>query len=220
MIHLHDVTKYFGSQIVFDNASCHIESGSFNYLLGTTGSGKTTFIQLINRQITADGGMIKFQDYELNSLSGKRLAYHRQRIGIVSQKPSFLHGSSVAVNIALLAEIAGKSRSEIEERTRFFSQRLGVWHFLDYPLRNLSIGQRQLVQLVRVFVLDPAVVLVDIPTQHLDVQLAGIVMDTLYENNLKSKNTTLITTPHLDKIYPNLQSFVINQHHIAKVKNT
>ena len=217
MIHFNEVTQYYGNQIVFDHASCHIRSGSFNGLFGGVGSGKSTFIKMLTSQIAPNGGMILFCQQKLKPLHGRNLEIHRSQIGLIDQKQRFLNDLSVEENIEILARISGRHHAEVGRETRVIAEQLGIIHYLKCPINTVSTGIRQLVQIARVLVHRPLVILADEPAQSLNQEITENLQHLLYEVSINFGTTVIVATNSPQQWeHPNMQRYFIHQCQIKE----
>jgi len=216
MIHFLEVTCYRGNRLIFDQASCHIPAGTFNCLIGGIGGGKSTFLYLVSNHILANEGMILFCQRKLKKLQGNQLALHRRQIGLIEQEHRFLMQCNVEQNIGLPAKISGKAESDILFRTQEVAEELNLTYHLKTPIRNLSVGERQLVQIARVLVHQPMVILADDPTQFLDPTTSQEVLSLLYELPLKFGITVLVTTNGIEHWHQSTRYLRIQNHQIEE----
>ena len=217
MIHFLEVTKYYGNRLVFDHLSCQIPSGTVSCLMGETGSGKTTFMQLILNQVFPEGGKILFYHQELKKLKGKSLAQHRREIGWIPQSPWFLRDRNVRENLELLARIDGKPPEEIRRDREEVAEQLGLTPLLELPMDKLSMGERQLVQIARVVVRKPLVVLAEEPLQFLDPPVAEVIQQQFFQMANHSEVTVLVSSS-LPKMWthPYLNHYRIHHYQIEE----
>jgi len=216
MIHFLDVSKYYGNHLVFDQINCHIETTSFNYLIGANGTGKSTFFKLILKQKIPDGGEILFFQRSLGVLKKTSLEEHRRHIGTIEQEHRFLRQENVETNLMLPFIIAGQKTPENTIKMRALAEQLGVANFLKKTIDDLSIGERQLVSVVRALVHEPGLILADDPTQYLSEDSAKGVIKLLREAYLKGA-TVILASRNLSEIYPDSRLFLIQHYQLQEV---
>ena len=159
MIEFSHVSKTFGAQKAVNDLNLHFREGSFSVLIGTSGSGKSTTLKMINRLVEHDSGVIRFAGEEIRSLPVLEL---RRRMGYAIQSIGLFPHWTVAQNIATVPQLQKWSRSRIDDRTEELMALLG----LDVNLRHryphqLSGGQQQRVGVARALAADPQVLLMD-----------------------------------------------------------
>ncbi len=192
MISLENVSKRYGNQVVVDRVSFTVALGETLVLLGTSGSGKTTTLKLINRLLDADAGHVLIDGKDVATQDGPAL---RRQIGYVVQDGGLFPHYTVAQNIGLVPTLLGWEPTQIQERTSALLARLRLSTNLltRYP-NELSGGQRQRVGLARALAADPPIVLMDEPLGALDpVTRANIRQEFKQLDELRKKTTVLVT---------------------------
>ncbi len=172
MIELVDVSKTFtdpdGAQVVaVDRVSFEVSQGETLCLIGTSGSGKTTVVKMINRLIEPNGGTLRIDGDDVCTLDKTTL---RRRIGYVIQSGGLFPHMSVGRNIGLLCELEGWKKSRSRKRVAELLDLVGLpaGEYAHRHPRELSGGQRQRVGVARALALDPAYILMDEPFGALD----------------------------------------------------
>ena len=161
MIEFNHVSKTFGQQNAVNDLNLHFREGSFSVLIGTSGSGKSTTLKMINRLVEHDSGTIRFAGEEIRSQPVLEL---RRRMGYAIQSIGLFPHWTVAQNIATVLKLQKWSRSRIDDRTDELMTLLGLEESLRhrYP-HQLSGGQQQRVGVARALAADPQVLLMDAP---------------------------------------------------------
>ena len=198
MIEFKDVTKKYADDPVLDKVSFLIDKGSFVYLVGPTGSGKTTVFRLIIRDIMPTEGAITLGDWDLLSLPRSKVPHLRRRVGVVFQDLKLLIDRTVAENVMLPLEFSGMSEQEAREKAEIVLSEVGLeGKFDNFPLQ-LSGGEGQRVAIARALVFEPEIILADEPTGNLDVQTSFQILDLL--QTINKKGTTVFMATHNDKL--------------------
>jgi D-methionine transport system ATP-binding protein len=173
--------------------SVEIAKGSKTALIGATGSGKTTFLRLLNRLMDPSVGTVSLNGKNIQEIPIQTL---RRRVLLVPQEPSLL-GMTVAEAIAYPLKLQNFTQSEIDTRSQKWLDKLQ----LDPKLLNraeleLSLGQRQWVAIARALVMEPEILLLDEPTSALDRGLSHLLLDVLTELTQLPQPVTVVMINH------------------------
>ena len=172
-----------------------LEAGEVTVLRGPSGSGKTSLLALIGGMARPTSGRIFLDGRELTSLPERFLTEVRRRtFGFVFQQFHLVRGLTALENVMLPATPLGVPRAALAARARALLERLGVGHRAGARADWLSGGEQQRVAIARALVNDPAVVIADEPTAHLDSRLAGELLGILA--GLKADGRTVVVASH------------------------
>lgn len=208
MIQFKDVTKkYGGNEPVLDRINFLIEKGSFAYLVGPTGSGKTTIFRLIIRDLTPTEGTINLAEWDLVSLPKSKIPHLRRKVGVVFQDLKLLPDRTVIENVMLPLEFSGVGEQEARERAQQILEEVGLGHKIDQFPQQLSGGERQRVAIARALVFDPEIILADEPTGNLDQETSFQILELL--KNINKKGTTIFMATHNDKLIEETDRVII-----------
>ncbi len=175
------------------NISVAIAKGQKTALIGATGSGKTTFLRLLNRLIDPSAGNILWNDKNIQTIPIQTL---RRKILLVSQEPSLL-GMNVSEAIAYPLQLQNLPQSEIDSRLQKWLAKLQIDRkLLNRSELELSLGQRQWVAIARALVMEPEILLLDEPTSALDRGLSHLLLDTLTELTQSPQPVTVVMINH------------------------
>lgn len=193
MIEASQLYKSFDGRPAVQGVSFQVPEGGRLMLLGTSGSGKTTTLRMLNRLIDPDGGTVLFRGKDTRSLRPEAL---RRQMGYVMQQYGLFPHYTVAENIAIVPKLLHWEKDRIRRRTEDLLQKLGLsWetHAHQYP-HQLSGGQQQRVGLARALAADPPVLLMDEPFGALDpVTRARIRQEFTQLDEFKGKTILMVT---------------------------
>jgi osmoprotectant transport system ATP-binding protein len=194
VVELSDVRKrYPGGTAALDGVSLAVEEGRTLVLLGTSGSGKTTALKVVNLLVVPDSGRVHVLG--ANALQADPVAL-RRRIGYVIQEVGLLPHMSVAENVALVPRLLGWEPARRRERARELLALVGLAadRFLDAAPRELSGGQRQRVGLARALAADPPLLLMDEPFGALDPLTRRRLQDEFRALQARLRKTVILVT--------------------------
>ncbi len=195
----HLFKKYPGSDWIFKDATLTIFRNQFVFLLGSSGSGKTTFIKIMSGQEDYDRGKVFIEGVNFRKIKRKKLHLWRRSLGIVFQDFRLLLNETVKNNIALPLIILGCSRDEIDMRVKASLKLVQLEDKEDTVCKFLSGGEQQRVAIGRAIVHSPLLLLADEPTGNLDDKHTARILELFY--TLYSKGITVIIATH-DKRLP------------------
>ncbi len=195
MIKLEQVSKlYKGSVVALREASVDIGKGEFVFLVGASGSGKSTFIRLLNKEEAPDKGRIFVAGKDIGTLSRWKVPYLRRNIGCVFQDFKLLPKKTVAENVGFALEVIGRPRQVIQKQVPAILELVGLAHKVDNFPHELSGGEQQRVSIARAFVNRPLILLADEPTGNLDPATSVGIMRLL--DRINRTGTTVVMATH------------------------
>lgn len=204
------VTKVYEAQPnkpALNDVSLHIFPGEFVFLVGHSGSGKSTFINLLIRQIKPTQGKIFIADEDLTGMRNWRVPYLRRNIGCVFQDFKLLPNKTVFENVAFALEVIGKSRHIIRTQVPEVLRLVGLQDKLEKRPDQLSGGEQQRVSIARAIVNRPPLLVCDEPTGNLDPQNSRGIMDLL--ERINRTGTTVLVATHDREMVDNMRRRVI-----------
>jgi cell division transport system ATP-binding protein len=185
--------KYDGGDVALKDASFSVRRGEFVFLVGSTGSGKSTLMRLLLKELEPTAGTINVAGHDLNEITRRRVPYYRRNIGMVFQDFKLLPNRTVHDNVAYALQVTGHSRREIREKVPDILRLTGLSLKLhNYP-DQLSGGEQQRVSVARAFVNHPPLLLADEPTGNLDPETSIGIMQLLYRIN-RTGSTVIVAT--------------------------
>lgn len=199
MIELQHIWKQFGSRIIFSDLNLNFQSGMVYALIGNSGCGKTTLLNMLAKLETFDKGEIVYKGKSLTSLKNEE--FYRNELGYLFQNFGLLESQTIRENLEL--GLIGKKQNKKQEKERLLLQALQAVR-LDYLSLNqkiyeLSGGEAQRVALAKIILKDPPLILADEPTASLDPKNSKEIMEILLE--LRNANRTIIIATHNPSIW-------------------
>jgi cell division transport system ATP-binding protein len=194
VIEFRGVSKHYApGDVGLDQATFSIDRGEFVFLVGSTGSGKSTVMRLLIKELEPTDGVIRVAGHDLSQIKRKRIPFFRRNVGVVFQDFKLLPSRTVYDNIAYALQVTGGSRKEIRQKVPHTLHLTGLSTKLhNYP-DQLSGGEQQRVSIARAFVNHPPLLLADEPTGNLDPETSIDIMRLLYRIN-RTGTTVLVAT--------------------------
>jgi cell division transport system ATP-binding protein len=209
MISVQNVTKkYKGTpRPALDQVSLEIEKGDFVFLVGASGSGKSSLMRLMLREDIPNSGSVHVLGENLVGLPARRVPFFRRKLGVVFQDFRLLPNKTVAQNVAFSLEVIGKSQGFIQEAVPDVLGLVGLAEKADRLPSELSGGEQQRVALARAIVNKPAILLADEPTGNLDPTTSEGIMSLI--NSINLTGTTVVMATHDRSIVDKMQRRVV-----------
>jgi len=177
-----------------DNVSIEILKGEFVFLVGASGSGKSTFLRLVLREEKPSSGEIHVLGQRLTTLTSRKVPYFRRNLGVVFQDFRLLPQKTVFDNVAFTLQVIGRSRGYIQEAVPDVLKMVGLAGKTARFPHELSGGEQQRVAIARAIVNKPSILLADEPTGNLDPATSAGIMTLLERINLGG--TTVVMATH------------------------
>jgi|TARA_B100001105_G_scaffold225505_1_gene195015 cell division transport system ATP-binding protein len=191
---LNNVSIIQDNKQVLSEVNIEINNGEFVYLIGRTGSGKTSLIKSLYADLKLNDGTGSIVDIELNNLEDNKIPFLRRKLGIIFQDFKLFSDRSVAENLKFVLKATGWSdESKINSRIIEVLEKVHIENLINKFTSQLSGGEQQKVAIARALLNNPKLIIADEPTGNLDPKTSIEVMEILMELNKKG-NTILMAT--------------------------
>jgi cell division transport system ATP-binding protein len=209
MISMRNVSKIYvpNKPPALDDCTVDIEAGEFVFLVGHSGSGKSTFIRLLLREILPSKGQIKVAGQDLTKMKHWKVPYLRRNIGCVFQDFKLLPNKTTYENIAFSLEVIGRSKHVVRTQVPEVLRLVGLEDKMGSYPDELSGGEQQRVSIARAFVNRPPLLLADEPTGNLDPATSLGIMSLL--NRINKTGTTVLVATHDREMVDSMRKRVI-----------
>lgn len=195
VLDLKNATIGQGDSRVFDSINFSLADAEMAYLIGKSGSGKSTFMKTLYGAIPLIGGQGTIAGFDLTKADRKTIPLMRRKIGMVFQDFHLFDKWTVAQNLEYaLKAIEWKDQSERDRRVEEVIGQVGLTHKKDISVYQLSGGEQQKVVIARAVLNKPAIIIADEPTGNLDPESSEEIMDMLYKVAIENKTAILIAT--------------------------
>ena len=199
---------YPGQQrAALDDVSVDIEKGEFVFLVGASGSGKSTFLRLVLREARPTQGKVYVAGKEINRLAGWKVPALRRQIGTVFQDFRLLPNKTVTENVAFALQVIGKPRSQVNKVVPDVLEMVGLEGKGTRMPDELSGGEQQRVAIARAFVNKPMILIADEPTGNLDPNTSVGIMKLL--DRINRTGTTVVMATHDSSVVDQMRKRVI-----------
>ena len=204
-----------GTNALYD-INLSVDQGEFVYVIGPTGSGKSTLIKLMDAEEMCTKGNVKVVGIDVGELSKRQIPIYRRNIGVVFQDYKLLPHLTVFENIAYALEVIGMKKAQIRKRTIEVMKVVGLSEKGNSFPKELSGGQQQRVAIARAIANRPKVLIADEPTGNLDPAKSDEIMDLLQEINQRYGTTVIMVTHDITLVNKyRKRTIVLEQGHIV-----
>lgn len=194
MLIFNHVDFNYPNQPVFSDLNLQVDQGEFVFLIGKSGVGKTSLLQMIYMDILPQSGYVQIGDYSSESIRPKELPFLRRKIGIVFQDFQLLPDRNVYDNLAFVLQSTGSSGRLNKKKIINALSEVGLSHKQSNMPHELSGGEKQRVAIARAIINDPFMLLADEPTGNLDPETADEILEILKKIN--ARGTSVIFATH------------------------
>ena len=209
IIAMDHVSKQYSTGVeALSDVSICIHKGEFVFVVGKSGSGKSTFIKLLLKELNPTEGRIFVGGRQVTNLKRKQVSLYRRKIGVVFQDFRLLKNKTVFENVAFAQEIIGMTKRDIARNVPIMLEMVGLKGKEKMYPHELSGGEQQRVAIARALITQPPILLADEPTGNLDPKTAWDIMMLLEEVN--KMGTTVVVVTHNNDVVDVMQKRVIN----------
>ncbi len=204
IVTLKDVSIFQEGQPVLNNISFEIGKGEFVYMIGRTGSGKSSLLKTLYADLPLNNGEAKVAGFDLRNIKSSKVPFLRRKVGIVFQDFQLLFDRSIAENLIFVMKATGwKDSAKIKSRLTEVLIGVGLDYAANKLPHQLSGGEQQRIVIARALINEPAIMLADEPTGNLDPEVANEILMLFQEINRNGTAVLMATHNHtfLDK-YP------------------
>ena len=203
MLEIKNISKSYNRQgkdfFAVKDVNLNISHGDFIHIIGRSGSGKSTFLNIVAGLLSADKGSLSLDGTNYMELSDEEKSEFRNKnIGFIPQSPTLLSYLNVLENIRLPYDMYEKE-GDSEGKARYFLNELGLEHLAKSYPKELSGGELRRIIIARALMTEPKILIADEPTSDLDIEATKEVMDLLKKINEKG-TTVLVVTHELDTL--------------------
>jgi len=194
MLSFNNVDFGYPHQPVFTDLNLTLEKGEFCFLIGKSGSGKSTILQLIYMNIFPNSGYVQVDEYDSSTIKPRQLPYLRRKIGVVFQDFKLLRDRDIYDNLAFVLEVIKTPKNEIKKRVTNALIEVGLSHRKNSKPDELSGGEKQRIAIARAVINEPVLLLADEPTGNLDPETSYEIVEIF--RRINSKGTAVLFATH------------------------
>ncbi|MDZ7623939.1 MAG: cell division ATP-binding protein FtsE [Ignavibacteriaceae bacterium] len=197
MLSFDNVEFHYKNQPVFTNLNMELDYGEFVFVIGKSGIGKSTLMQLIYMNQFPLTGTVRIAEFDSQTIKSSQIPLLRRKIGVIFQDFKLLPDRNVYQNLAYVMKVTGISSKEIKKRINETLSEVGLSHKRLNKPHELSGGEQQRVAIARAIINEPILVLADEPTGNLDPETSGEILALLKKIN-KRGTAVLVVTHNYD----------------------
>ncbi len=210
--------KYDSGTEALKNINLRIERGEFVFIVGASGSGKSTFLKTIMREEVPTSGTIMINNYDLTRMTDKEIPYFRRTMGIVFQDFRLIQTMNVYDNVAFAMRVIGANEKEIKKRVPYVLSLVGLQSKARSMPNEISGGEQQRVALARALVNNANTIIADEPTGNIDPEMSYEIVDLL--NRINENGTTVIMVTHEHELVKKFNHRIVVIDHGSVISDT
>ncbi len=207
MLSIEHVDFNFDGNQLFSDLNMELASGELAFLIGKSGAGKSTILQMIFMNILPVSGVVNVAGYNSNTIKPRELPYLRRKLGIIFQDFRLLNDRNIYDNLAFILDATNNSRREFKKKVTNALTDVGLLHRRYSMPNELSGGEKQRVAIARAIINDPILILADEPTGNLDPETSGEIVDIL--KRIHSRGTAVLFATHNYEIVKKVDAKII-----------
>jgi cell division transport system ATP-binding protein len=194
VLSLHNVDICQDNRVILKNVNLEVNQGEFIYIIGKTGSGKSSFMKTLYADLPLHEGQAQIVGYDLSRLKEREIPYLRRKIGIVFQDFKLLPDRSIKDNMVFVLKATGwKDKADMDAKINEVLEKVDLSAISKKMPHQLSGGEQQRVAIARALLNDPELILADEPTGNLDPQTSVEIMEVLRKINANGKTIIMAT---------------------------
>ena len=194
MLYFENVEFAYSNQIVFTDLNWKLEKGEFAFMIGKSGIGKSTLLQLIYMNIKPSSGVVRINEFDSKTIKPKQIPLLRKRLGVIFQDFKLLQDRNVYDNLSYVLEVTNTSRKEIKTKILKALDDVGLTNKKSNMPDQLSGGEQQRVAIARAIINEPILILADEPTGNLDPETSSEILNILKKIN--ERGTAVLVATH------------------------
>ena len=210
--------KYDSGTEALKNINLRIERGEFVFIVGASGSGKSTFLKTIMREEVPTSGTIMINNYDLTRMTDREIPYFRRTMGIVFQDFRLIPNMTVYDNVAFAMRVIGANEKEIKKRVPYVLSLVGLQNKSRSMPNEISGGEQQRVALARALVNNANTIIADEPTGNIDPEMSYEIVDLL--NHINENGTTVIMVTHEHELVKKFNHRIVVIDHGSVISDT
>jgi len=219
MIRFHGVSLvYPNGTRALNNLDLHVAKGEFLFVVGPSGTGKSSLLRLIYREAVPTEGRVIVAGRDVAQLHPRQVPYLRRQVGVIFQDFRLLPDKTVRENVQFALDVLGVSRAEKNKRVRIVLELVGLWPKAEVMPHELAGGEQQRTSIARALVNRPPLLLADEPTGNLDPDTSLEIVELLATIN--ARGTTVVVATHDRYIVDHMQRRVVSLADGTVVRDT
>ena len=211
MIEFRNVSKVYNNGTeALHNINLKVEKGEFVFIVGSSGAGKSTFLQLSTCEERPNEGQVLIDGQDISHIRKGKIPYVRRKMGLVFQDFRLIDHMTVYDNVAFAMRVVGASPKAIKKRVPYILGLVGLQHKAKHYPTEMSGGERQRVGLARALVNNPSMIIADEPTGNIDPALSYEIVDLL--SAINERGTTVLMVTHEHSLVKHFHKRIIQIH--------
>ncbi len=207
MLTLNNVEFYYQNQPVLKNVSLQLKQSDFVFVIGKSGAGKTTLMQLIYMDKMPQSGSVEFDKYNSETIKPKDIPFLRRKMGVIFQDFKLLNDRTIYENLELVLRVTGTPKKGIKKKIINALSDVGLSHKQNNLPTELSGGEKQRIAIARAIINEPILILADEPTGNLDPETSEEIMGILKKINMRG--TAILCATHNYELVKKMDTKII-----------